>query len=165
MWQIIGAGAIGCLTAAHLLRTGEEVHLISRTPPFSTTLKFRDLQQQIAHYSISNSATLLNNRDPIIVCVKATQVLQAIKQHYNEISPSQLIILFHNGMGCAEEVRTILPNNPLICATTANASLQHRPFDIEQTGNGISCFGAFDSKSLPATPLLTPLLNALENSC
>jgi glycine/D-amino acid oxidase-like deaminating enzyme len=33
MLQIIGAGAIGCLNAAHLLRIGQKVCLITRKKP------------------------------------------------------------------------------------------------------------------------------------
>ncbi|WP_354625110.1 2-dehydropantoate 2-reductase [Psychromonas sp. MME2] len=122
MWQIIGAGAIGCLWAANLKRIGEDVHLIMRRAAQSNALCYQDLQQQITEVAISCSASLKNDYDPILVCVKATQVEQAIVTQRTLISDKQPIILMHNGMGCAEKVAKLLPTNPIICATTANAS-------------------------------------------
>lgn len=168
MWQIIGSGAIGCLWAANLLRSGQQVHLISREketlqPLCTKPLVYRDLQGAITHFNCSHSTQLVNNSSPILVCVKAPQVKQALLQHLNNISHDQVIILMHNGMGTAEQVAEILPSNAIICATTANASLLNSPFNITQTGLGITYLGAFNEKALPFCHLATLLNNALGN--
>jgi 2-dehydropantoate 2-reductase len=75
------------------------------------------------------------------------------------IAPRQVIILMHNGMGCAEQIQQLLPENPIICATTANASLQHGPLNIQQTGTGSTYLGAFN-KAGKAYKHLAETLNA-----
>ncbi|MFT7052663.1 MAG: 2-dehydropantoate 2-reductase [Psychromonas sp.] len=165
MWQIIGAGAIGCLWAANLLRIGEQVQLITRRPCAVNTLQYQDLLQQRFTYPVSTSTSLCNSSAPILVCVKATQVIQAITTHLASIAPQQPIILMHNGMGCAEQVAKLLPDNPIICATTANASLLHSPLNIEQTGKGVTYLGAYNSKGKLFQSLLVPLNSALANTC
>lgn len=106
----------------------------------------------------------MNTEAPIIVCVKAPQIEQAIRDQLTRFNPQQVIILMHNGMGCAEEVQKLLPNNPIICATTANASLQHAPLTIQQTGLGHTYLGAF-TPSAQRYKHLTDILNsALENT-
>jgi len=164
MWQIIGAGAIGCLWAANLKRIGQDVHLVTRCNVPENTLYYQNLQQQRRQFTVSSSTSLLNAADPILVCVKATQVKQAIQDQLPMIAAQQVIILMHNGMGCAEQIQQLLPNNPIICATTANACLLHGPLNVQQTGLGASFLGAFNKKALHYKNLAQPLNLALENT-
>ncbi|WP_372882009.1 ketopantoate reductase family protein [Psychromonas sp.] len=164
MWQIIGAGAIGCLWAANLLRNGEKIQLITRTPCAADTLKYQNIAKQQFNFPVSTSRTLTRTTDPILICVKATQVIEAITTHKNAIDPRQVIILMHNGMGCAEQVEKLLPDNPILCATTANASLLHSPLNIEQTGEGVTYLGAYNDKGRLQQSLIVPLNFALPNT-
>jgi len=165
MWQIIGAGAIGCLWAANLLRIGEKVQLITRRPCTANALQYQDLLQQRFTFPVSTSTSLCSSSSPILVCVKATQVIQAITTHLASIDAKQPIILMHNGMGCAEQVAKLLPDNPIICATTANASLLHSPLNIAQTGKGVTYLGAYNDQGKRFQSLLLPLNSALANTC
>ena len=165
MWQIIGAGAIGCLWAANLKRIGQDIHLVTRNDPLTNTLHYRNLQQQQLELQISCSKTLLNSDDPVLVCVKATQVKQAIQEQLHLIGARQVIILMHNGMGCAEQVQKLLPDNPIICATTANASLLHGPLNIQQTGLGHTYLGAYNQSANRYKYLAKILNSALTNTC
>jgi len=164
MWQIIGAGAIGCLWAANLLRTGQKVHLISRKENTEQRLTYQDLNGEKTTWNCPNSTQLVCTNSPILVCVKAHQVEHALHQHIHKISPKQVIILMHNGMGSAEQVVKLLPNNPIICATTANASLLKSPLNIKQTGLGITYLGAFNQQASVYSNLQVTLNNALNNT-
>ena len=126
MIQIIGAGAIGCLWLAKLHQSGYPCHLVSRpsTKCLQQQLYFTDLQGQQHQFAISHSQQLLTakvdeQQSTILVCVKAPQVLSALLNQQQYISPHQVIILMHNGYGCAEEVKQHFPENSIICATTA----------------------------------------------
>ena len=68
-------------------------------------------------------------------------------------------------MGCAEEVQKLLPDNPIICATTANASLLHSPLNIQQTGLGSTYLGAFNPQAKQYQYLVETLNSALSNTC
>ncbi|AGH81380.1 2-dehydropantoate 2-reductase [Psychromonas sp. CNPT3] len=161
MWQIIGAGAIGCLWAANLYQQGEKVRLITRRPIKADFLLYQDLQAKQWQLPIKHGHTLLKSTKPILVCVKAPQVCQAIQAHKAQIHAEQVIILMHNGMGCAEQVQKILPNNPIICATTANASLLQAPFNIRHTGNGVTYLGPFNQQAKAYQHLVLAFENAL----
>lgn len=162
-WQIIGDGAIGCLWAANLLNCGQQVHLISRKNNIPQRINYTNLRGEEQCYPCSISQCLSDTSSPLIVCVKAPQVLQALKQYRSQISEQQVIILMHNGMGCAEQVAQLLPQNPIICATTANASLLSAPFNIVQTGLGVTYFGPFNCASRNFASLLATLNQALGN--
>jgi 2-dehydropantoate 2-reductase len=165
MWQIIGAGAIGCLWAANLKRIGKDVHFVTRKTCSTNTLHYLDLQQQLHRFEISTSNRLINNHDPVLVCVKATQVQQAIQEQLQMFGKQQPIILMHNGMGCAEQVAKLLPDNPIVCATTANASLLLAPLKIQQTGLGHTYLGAFNQAAKQYKYLAERLNSALTNTC
>ncbi|WP_019614153.1 ketopantoate reductase family protein [Psychromonas ossibalaenae] len=164
MWQIIGAGAIGCLWAANLQRIGQQVHLITRKPCSERTLHYLDLENSQHQFNVSSSTGLLNDLDPLLVCVKATQVKKVIQKHLISIKPQQVIILMHNGMGCAEQVQALLPDNPIICATTANASLLLAPLNIKQTGRGVTYLGPFNPAACLQHKLAESLNSALDDT-
>ena len=152
MIQIIGAGAIGCLWLAKLHQSGYPCHIVSRTNGKAPKqqLNFTDLQSQQHQFIISHSHQLLTTstaeqRSIILVCVKAPQVLTALLDQQQYINEDQVIILMHNGYGCAEQVQQHFPNNPIICATTANASLLNGPLNLTHTGLGPSYFGAYQT--------------------
>lgn len=163
MWQIIGAGAIGCLWAANLLQSGQKIHLVTRKKIDKNKLFYQNLIGQHFEHTCSCSSKLLPAFTPILVCVKAPQVKQALIQHRDNISTSQVIILMHNGMGSAEQIANIFPENPIICATTANASLLNSPLNIKQTGLGITFLGPFNSKAKQYSSLTKDLEKALNN--
>jgi len=164
MWQIIGSGAIGCLWAANLLRNHQDVQLITRKTISSATLHYQDLQQQKHCFKVPCQQTLINKQDPVLICVKATQVKQVILDQRPYFGDNQIIILMHNGMGCAEQVQALLPNNPIICATTANACLLHHAFNIQQMGVGATYLGAFSHPIKAQKSLISPLKSALDNT-
>jgi len=168
MIQIIGAGAIGCLWLAKLQQINEPCHIVSRTPLNTSLLTFTNISGQISTFTISHSQHLLNSTEAekqstILVCVKAQQVLNALlaQQHY--ITEQQPIILMHNGYGCAEEVIKYFPNNPIICATTANASLLKSQLNITESGNGPSYFGPFNSESQGLSSIILPMQKAMNH--
>ena len=168
MIQIIGAGAIGCLWLAKLQQVGFTCHLVSRSSPTTSALTFNDNQGVVHQQTISHSnqllnATLIEQNSPILVCVKAQQVTNALLMQQTLISNQQPIILMHNGYGCAEQVLKHFPKNPIICATTANASLVNSPLNITHTGMGASFFGPFNTKAFKLKGIIAPFLKAMKD--
>ncbi|MDA7746125.1 2-dehydropantoate 2-reductase [Psychromonas sp.] len=171
MIQIIGAGAIGCLWLAKIQLSGSKCHLVSRMQSCLPHLTFTDLNGQIHNLTISHGNTLLHlnpnhKASTLLVCVKAQHVLSALLMQKQYINPQQIIILMHNGYGSAEEVIKHFPNNTIICATTANASLLNSPLNITQTGAGYSYLGMFKTGKDKCNPpdAITPLQRALPDT-
>ena len=176
MIQIIGAGAIGCLWLAKLLQIKQTCHIVSRSEFPSSQLNFTHLTGEEQQFTISHSIQLLNSKkeeqnSTILVCVKAPQVLDALLMQQQYISPQQAIILMHNGFGCAEKVIEHFPKNPVICATTANASLFKKPEEttidtkltVIETGNGPTYFGFFNSENSRLVDLIKPFQKAMND--
>lgn len=168
MIQIIGAGAIGSLWLAKLTLAGVNTHIVSRKKTDSSYLHFTDLAAEQHRIKISVGQQLLNEtqeqqNSSILVCVKAHDVLSALLSQQNYISADQPIILMHNGFGCADEVIKHFPNNPIICATTANACLVNSAFNITHTGHGVTYLGPFNDKAKHLTESIIPFTKALND--
>ena len=169
MIQIIGAGAIGCLWLAKLQQAGFTCHLVSRSQHTTSTLTFKDHQgvvhkQPISHSHHPLSTTSTEQNSLILVCVKAQQIVNALLMQQAFISNQQPIVLMHNGYGCAEQVLEHFPENPIICATTANASLVNGPLNITHTGMGPSFFGPFNAKAAHQKECVSPFLEAMQDT-
>lgn len=168
MIQIIGAGAIGCLWLARLQQSGQACHLVSRAIKPASTLHFTNQQGQRVALTISHGNQLLNKRliekqSTILVCVKAQHVVSALLAQRTRIKPQQPIILMHNGYGCAEQVIALFPDNPIISATTANASLKNALLDITITGLGPSYFGAYNALATDLSAIISPFQKAMDH--
>ena len=173
MIQIIGAGAIGCLWLAKLHQSGYPCHIVSRASAKQPQqlLDFIDLQGQQHQFIISHGHQLLTTslaeqQSTILVCVKAPQVLAALLNQQQHINTNQVIILMHNGYGCAEEVQQHFPSNSIICATTANASLLNKSLNITHTGLGPSYFGTYQTanKNHPSNINLSEYIAPLQKA-
>ncbi|MGF1907886.1 2-dehydropantoate 2-reductase [Vibrio kasasachensis] len=140
---IVGPGAIGSLWASYLTDAGHQVNLWSRQPDAELTIQ----RDQTAQQSLLNNNTqALQHSDVILVTLKAPSVqtvLTAIAQHIHRDS---IIVLMHNGMGTAEGVNALFPQNPLLLATTTHGAYRPTPSQVRHTGKGQTLLGAFNSQ-------------------
>lgn len=151
-WNILGAGAIGHFFAAKLLKSKQHAALILRPKkePQAYQFMFEDLHGQHTHHLLRAQSELTPKCDFLLVTLKAQQVVPALTLLKDQIDKSCCIVLMHNGMGTAEQVEKLLPNNPILIGTTANGVLRSNIDNlphIKHTGLGVSWIGAFNKKA------------------
>lgn len=151
-WQVLGAGAIGCLFAAKLKQQGAAVHLVLKPGRSTTSLSLTDRTGRRHTLDISASPTLQPEASIILVSLKAWQVADAIQQQLKQIHPSSIIILLHNGMGTLAQCQTLLPNNQIWQASTTHGALLNAPFCVTHTGQGETLIGQSQSAKPPKMP-------------
>lgn len=164
---IVGAGAIGRLWAAALAKE-HQVHLWTRDDKPQTQFSFTPLAA--THSSVqtltfaSNQAQQLAKSDCVLVTVKAFQVEQALRDILPSLSTTTPVIIMHNGMGSQTIAKHLLPNNPLLYATTAQAAFQPTPDSISHTGQGQTWLGALTDNAKPYQSL-ADVFNATLSPC
>lgn len=133
---IVGNGAIGNLLQLKSIKMHLEVGVIMRQQR-NFTLNATDIAGQ-SHQIDINSITLasLHDFDMLILPVKAYQIVDVLRQMQPYIAPTQTIVLLHNGMGVIEDAKMLLPNNPLIAATTSHAAYKPDTHSVVETGLG-----------------------------
>ncbi|MBA5763307.1 2-dehydropantoate 2-reductase [Vibrio sp. 404] len=140
---IVGPGAIGSLWASYLTEAGHQVNLWSRQPAAKLTIQ----RDQYAQQSLLNNNTqALQQSDVILVTLKAPSVLTVLSAIAKHIDQDSIIVLMHNGMGTAEGVNALLPNNPLLLATTTHGAYRPSMTQVLHTGYGQTLLGAANSQ-------------------
>ncbi|QHJ11103.1 2-dehydropantoate 2-reductase [Paraglaciecola mesophila] len=135
---IVGNGAIGNLLVLKCIKVHQEVGVVLRQQR-NFTLNATDIAGQSHQIDINSIALAsLCDFDMLILPVKAYQIVDALRQVKPYIGPTQTIVLLHNGMGVIEDAKMLLPNNPLIAATTSHAAYKPDNHRLIETGLG-SC--------------------------
>ncbi|AEG12748.1 2-dehydropantoate 2-reductase [Shewanella baltica BA175] len=160
---ILGAGAVGQLICRQLTVAGMNVGFIGRSALESsqqvlsfTPLASADDKQQQMHaipYSVPIlTADALDNIRLVIVCVKAYQVLDALSPLLKQLPSQCHILLLHNGMGphlaLAPLINAQANGRGLSLGTTSQGVLRQAPWQIKQTGQGLTQLGHFAGAEL-----------------
>ncbi|MEP1447726.1 MAG: 2-dehydropantoate 2-reductase [Paraglaciecola sp.] len=157
---IVGSGAIGGLIGFKCRQLGYDYqHLVkSQQSPIHLT----DISGE--SHSLTPKISLISKPQPfdlLILPVKAYQVLAVLKQLHSYIHPQHLIVLLHNGMGTIEQVKEMLPNNPLIAATTSYGAFKPDTNTLIETGLGQTHLGWINDVDETVRHAIEPILSAL----
>lgn len=147
-WHILGAGAIGCLWAAHLALGGFKVTLILKNNERLRTFRKQNriiLEQQQKTEDLIVGATTANQIfQPVknlLVCTKSFDALDAVTQVDPPLAPDTNVLLLLNGMGPQQEIAERYPELPIICGTTTDGCYRKDPFHVVHAGKGLTQFG------------------------
>jgi len=170
-WNILGAGAMGHFFAEKLLKSGQHVNFVLRPGNAAQAYPFvfADRNNQLSHNLVTAQDKLSTKCDFLLVTLKAYQVLSALQQFEEQIDKSCCIVLMHNGMGTAEKVSQLFPQNPILIGTTSNGALKSvitentkQIIHVKHTGQGITWFGAFNNKAKRHTDIAQQLFSLEE---
>jgi 2-dehydropantoate 2-reductase len=158
--HIMGAGAMGCLWAAHL-QYG--------TP--STTVTFidsrpRNDQELTKELSFTVSSPFLPHipdneilsfrlassvsDEPLhclFVCTKSFDALKGLESLKGSINTQTIIVLFQNGLGSQYGIVQAFPNNPIFAAVTTEGANKSSAKQIIHAGKGITRIGPLTSSA------------------
>lgn len=157
-FTLVGAGAVGSLWGLSLAKAGHGMHWITRRHDATV---MRALDTQPASDFPANRKEMLADSDCVLVCVKAFDVEQALANLQPNLHPDTPVILLHNGMGTADTALALLPDNPLLLATTSHGSLMVSDHHIRHTGCGETHLGGINAKGKQCDFLTDVLAHAL----
>lgn len=165
--SVIGQGAIGLLWYAHLTNAKLQPRLLcsKRAKLKTSSMAFTSFEQHTytVPLNIIDQQQLLK-ADVILFCLKAYDILPAIKQYLPYINEKATIILCHNGMIAKEQIHSLLPQHTVLTLLTTHGSKKTNNFAITHTGKGQSQLGPLQDISNTRSKHITTLLNqALPN--
>ncbi len=138
--QVVGNGAIGSLLAAGLETIKQPYGCAPRRSPVIKEVKTIGKGTVILS-SNQGIREALQHQDLLIFPLKVYQLKDALKEWRNKIHPGTTILVIQNGMGGEDVVKKILPNHPLLLATTSHGALKSAEHVIH-TGSGQTKIGA-----------------------
>ena len=157
-FTVVGPGAIGSLWASYLKDAGHHISLWSRQTANQIVIK-RD--HCLANTFTNNDPSSVMKADVILVTLKAPIVEQVLTQMKSYINSDAIIVLMHNGMGTAEAIKTHLPDNPLLLATTTHGAYRPSSDLVSHSGRGKTLLGAANQKGQQCEFLVEVLNHAL----
>ncbi len=140
-WQILGAGAIGCLFAGNLAKQRQNVSLLTKTQRPNQVLQLTETTGTKHSFTLNGLVEIDANADVLLVCLKAFQVVPAFEQLQPQIPKHMSIVLMHNGMGTLAPLQKLMPKQRLFCATTTHGALLNKKFNVTHTGLGSTLIG------------------------
>lgn len=145
---IIGPGAMGCLFAFYLMRSGHEVWLLDYREERAEFIRSHGLKiegisgsYQIPFSRITTHGGGLGKADLIIVFVKAYATETAIKNIAPAIKSNTIILTLQNGLGNIECIKKHFPDVYLVAGTTAQGATLLGPGHIKHAGIGETIIG------------------------
>ncbi len=148
-WTILGAGAIGCLWAAHLQRAGVPVSLILRTPARLAQFQTRGgvtLIDDSGETFCSLSAGLAESPEPIeqlLLCTKAYDSMAALASVEHRLNANSRILVLLNGMGSQQQITQQAGAERVLIGSTTDGAYLRAPFEVVHAGRGTTAIGQF----------------------
>lgn len=165
-WTILGAGALGCVIAGQLHQKGERVGFMlseRHRGHFHPNLDLITLSGR--HQLIQSKPRFPEHArhvECLLVFTKAYHVLDALKElhHLPKTTP---VILFNNGMGITDQVKALLPHNPLLAGVCSHGAIREQDWLVRHTGKGETWLGPLNDAGKEWARLVKPLATALEH--
>lgn len=163
-WTLLGAGALGCVIAGLLRQQHESVALMlseRHRGHFHPLFELINLKGRAKLISTQGRfAEQAREVECLLVVTKAYQVFPALSS-LSTLPSHTPIILLHNGLGVAEQVAALFPDNPLLAGICSHGAMKEADWKVRHTGKGETWLGALNEAGKQWAHLVTPLAKAL----
>ena len=142
-WHVLGAGAIGCLFATALQRSGCSTTLLLRECGEKSSSSVL-VQRRGAITEVQMPVSATGDSGPVthlLVTTKAYDVRRAVGAVAHRFNSDTRLLLLVNGMGLTEELREDFPNLDIYCGTTTEGAYRIAPMHIRHAGSGLTRIG------------------------
>ena len=142
-WYVLGAGAIGCLYAHALQRSGCQTTLVMRTGTQQRVIPLI-VERSDARSEISLPAITADDPETItqlLVTTKAYDVHSAVAGIAHLLVPGSVLLLLVNGMGLAEQLAAEWPHLDIYCGTSTEGAYRVAAQHIRHAGRGETRIG------------------------
>jgi 2-dehydropantoate 2-reductase len=151
-WHVLGAGAIGCLFAHGLRRSGSETTLVMRRDTAARSLPVvieRGAQRCEQHLPVitPDDRSMISH---LLITTKAYDVHAAVAGIARLLCDNCVVILLVNGLGLAEKLHENYPHLDIFCGTTTEGAYPLSPQHILHAGRGETRIGRAGLATPPA---------------
>ncbi|KZY33408.1 MULTISPECIES: ketopantoate reductase family protein [unclassified Oleiphilus] len=171
----MGAGAMGCLWAAHLHcgfsgASGPHVSFIDKRAYSNLSMRkelsFSISSPFLAHIPENTQLSFRLEQTPqtidcLLVCTKSFDALPGLKKLGEAITDKTLLVLFQNGLGSQYDILEAFPDNPIFAAVTTEGANRVSSNQIVHAGSGLTRVGPLN-KAAESNDAARALLNYLQ---
>jgi len=162
---IIGAGAIGGITAAFIARSGYNVVLVTRYHELAEHLSKQgmhvtgvrgDFTQQIP--AVASLQELNEKFNRVFIATKANDMARAAKDVLPFLADQTRVISLQNGI-CEDDLGEIVGRDRVIGCVVGWGATMHKPGYLEMTSTGEFVIGLPDGRMTPELDALADILS------
>jgi len=151
---IVGPGAIGCLFACLLARSGFRVSLLDKYPGRARLLSERGISLEEGGISrikipvFAEPGSVIDDCDVLIVCVKAFDTRAAVRHAMSLVKNGTTVVSLQNGLGNLEAIAEHVPPGRVVCAVTGHGATSLAPGSVRHAGSGITRVAPFVAEGM-----------------
>lgn len=157
---VIGAGAIGGITAAFMTDAGWNLTLVCKHKLTLDIAAGPGLHifgarghHTIKVPSVRTIADLAGPLDLVFLAVKATDMIEAVQELLPLLHPESMVVSLQNGI-CEESLAMVLGRQRVVGCVVGFGATMHEPGELEMTSSGEFVIGNLDHRP---DPRLEPL--------
>ena len=168
---IVGPGAIGCLFAAYLAKSKEEIWLLDKNKEGAAKINECgiSLEGSSGSWHSKPKATAnpldIGKADLILICVKSFHTKVAIEQISPLLGQDTKILTLQNGIGNVEIISELVGEERVIAGVTNEGATLIDIGKIRHAGGGETIIGAIDGKTPVAMRAIREIFNKVGFEC
>ncbi len=150
---VVGPGAMGCLFAAFLSKSKEEIWLLDKNKEKADRINENGISLEGAsgawQAKVKTTANIqdIGKADLILLCVKSFHTKQAIEQIKPLLGQNTRILTLQNGMGNIEIIAEMAGEERVIGGVTSEGATLIDTGKIRHAGRGETIIGMIDGKT------------------
>ena len=165
--MVIGAGAIGGVTAAFMKEAGWDVELVCRRQETVDKIAERGVhiigvrgEHSVEIKAVKDISNLSGEKDFVFLATKATDCLEAARDLLPVLKPDSTVISLQNGI-CEEALMHILGRERVLGCVVGWGATNKGPGELEVTSEGEFVIGNMDHEIDKRLPSVQEMLSAV----
>ncbi len=149
---IVGAGAMGCLFAAYLSKSKEEIWILEKDKERALKLNQQGINIEgvsgdwEAKARASADAAEIGPADLVLVCVKSYDTKEAVSRIKSLVAEKSKVLTLQNGIGNVEIIQEAVGQEKVIAGVTNQGATLLGAGKIRHAGRGETIIGRIDGK-------------------
>jgi len=162
---IVGPGAVGCLFAAYLSKSKEEIWLLDKNSERAKKINAQGIRLEgisgnwEAKVKVSSDAQEIGVADLVVICVKSYDTKEASLSIKQLIVEQTLVLTLQNGIGNIEIIAEVIGQEKVIGGVTNQGATLLEAGRIRHAGRGETVIGRIDGKTPVEMRCLREVLN------
>ncbi|RKY29527.1 MAG: 2-dehydropantoate 2-reductase [Candidatus Omnitrophota bacterium] len=162
---IVGPGAMGCLVAAFLSNSKEEIWILDKNKERAAGINQNDIKLEgvsgnwQAKVKATADAGEIKAADLVIICVKSYDTAAAVKEVKPLVGENTKVITLQNGIGNIEIISEAIGGDKVIGGVTNLGATLLGVGQVRHAGKGETVIGRLDGKIPAQMRLIREVLN------
>jgi 2-dehydropantoate 2-reductase len=150
---VVGAGAVGGITAAFLVRAGYDVEILCRSQELTALLRSYGLhvygvkgEHRVRLRAITDVSEMDERKDVVLMATKANDLASAARRLLPFLTESSIVVSMQNGI-CEYALADIIGVERTVGCIVGWGATMHNPGELEMTSKGRFIVGSIGDES------------------